>query len=140
MPSAYQIRYQVFVLEQNISVNLEIDEYDSKARHLILLFNEQAIGTARIFLDHTEVMGNFKIGRLAILQEFRGQGLGKKMMGHLIQYAEENFYQRITLHAQINALSFYEKLGFIADPNKFYEDGVLHQKCTLVPIQRLSMK
>jgi predicted GNAT family N-acyltransferase len=135
LPFSYPIRHAVFVLEQNIPVNLEIDEHDSKALHLILMSDGKPIGTARILVDHSGGIGNFKIGRLAILRDFRGNGHGKKMMQHLIKYAEEKNYQKITLHAQMNALPFYEKLGFIADLEEFYEDGILHKKCTLFSIK-----
>ena len=130
LPIAYPIRYQVFVIEQNIPDNLEIDEYDSVAEHLVLFFNELPIGTARIFVDNTEKVDTLMIGRLAILAEYRGRGLGKKMITYLITYAEKKFCKKLTLHAQAQTVPFYVKLGFMADSKEFVYDGIIHRKCT----------
>jgi predicted GNAT family N-acyltransferase len=126
---AYPIRHQVFVVEQRIPIELEIDEHDSVAQHLILLLNQKPIGTARIFPANHQSNDYFKIGRLAILKEHRQQGLGSKMMGVLINYAEIHQYKKISLHAQVDALGFYEKLGFIAEELEFNEGGILHREC-----------
>jgi len=126
---AYPIRYQVFVIEQNIPVDLEIDEHDPAAQHLIVLLNQTPIGTARIFKANKSEDEHFKIGRLAILKEHRRQGLGSKMMGGLLNYAEKLQAKKITLHAQVDALRFYEKFGFIAEGQDFDEGGILHKKC-----------
>jgi predicted GNAT family N-acyltransferase len=128
-PLAYPIRYQVFVIEQNIPVDLEIDEHDPAAQHLIVLLNQTPIGTARIFKANKNEDDYFKIGRLAILKEHRRQGLGSKMMRELLNYAKTFRAKQITLHAQIDALGFYEKFGFIAEGQEFDEGGILHVEC-----------
>jgi len=128
-PIAFPIRHQVFVLEQQIPIELEIDKQDLIAQHLIVTFNHKPLGTARIFRANIDSDNHFKIGRLAILKEYRRQGLGSKMMGILINYAEIHHYKKISLHAQIDALSFYEKLGFIAEGPEFDEGGILHVEC-----------
>lgn len=140
LPDAYPIRYEVFVIEQQISVNLEIDEHDARAQHLILWHNNKAIGTSRIFLDTTTSQRSFKIGRLAILKKYRGKGLGKDMISHLLTYAAENASATVTLDAQIKVVPFYEKLGFTAAPNTFFEDGILHKKCTILLNEHFSIK
>jgi predicted GNAT family N-acyltransferase len=132
-PIAYPIRYQVFVLEQRIPIDLEIDEHDASAQHLIVLLNQKPIGTARIFKANHQSNDHLKIGRLAILKDHRRQGLGSKMMEMLINYAEIHQYKKISLHAQIDALGFYENFGFIADSEEFIEGGILHRECVKFP-------
>ncbi len=128
-PIAYPIRHQVFVLEQHIPIELEIDEQDFAAQHLIVIKNHKPIATARIFKANKESDNHFKIGRLAILKEYRRQGLGSKMMEILINYAQTHHYKKISLHAQVDALGFYAKLGFIPEGVVFEEGGISHIEC-----------
>jgi predicted GNAT family N-acyltransferase len=126
---AYPIRLQVFVHEQNIPIDLEIDEYDPTATHLIVFLNLKPIGTARIFNADENEESHLKIGRLALLEEHRHQGIGSKMMEILLDYAQIRNCKKISLNAQIDALAFYEKFGFKADEQVFDEGGILHRQC-----------
>ena len=126
---AYPIRLQVFVHEQNIPIDLEIDEYDQVAQHLIVFLNLKPIGTARIFNADGNEESHLKIGRLALLEEHRHQGIGSKMMERLLDYAQNNNCKKLSLNAQIDALAFYEKFGFIAEELVFDEGGISHRQC-----------
>jgi len=110
-------------------LDLEIDEYDPTATHLIVFLNLKPIGTARIFNADENEESHLKIGRLALLEEHRHQGIGSKMMEILLDYAQIRNCKKISLNAQIDALAFYEKFGFKADEQVFDEGGILHRQC-----------
>ena len=77
-----QVRFKVFVDEQNVPEELEIDGYDDEATHVLILLDDQAIGTGRILADG-------HIGRVAVLKKYRGQGVGKLIMKKLIEWAQK---------------------------------------------------
>jgi len=114
------IRETVFVQEQNIPAEMEWDQFDLQAIHILAQVQGQAIGTARLLNDGS-------IGRVAVLKAWRKQGVGYKMMRYLMDIAKQQHHSKIHLHAQIDALDFYQKLGFVATGNTFYEAGILHQ-------------
>jgi predicted GNAT family N-acyltransferase len=113
------IRETVFVHEQNVPIEMEWDEFDKQAIHILAEVQGQAIGTVRLLNDGS-------IGRVAVLKAWRKQGVGCKMMRYLMDIAKQH-HSKIHLHAQIDALDFYQKLGFVAMGNTFYEAGMLHQ-------------
>ena len=114
------IRRQVFVKEQQVPVELELDEHDAECDHL-LAFDEQgnAIGTARLLPDG-------HIGRMAVLAEFRGQGIGSQLLTDIIVLAKTKGVHKVTLHAQIQAVEFYQKHQFQIIGEKFMEAGIPH--------------
>jgi predicted GNAT family N-acyltransferase len=126
---AYAIRKQVFVDEQNVPEDLEIDELDSDASHILVFEGDQCIGTARL-VD----LGNHQaqIGRMAVLDDFRGQGIGRKILDTLIQQAGTQGAHQVLLHAQIRAIPFYEKCGFIAQGPQYQEAGIDHRNMMLI--------
>jgi len=78
-----EVRFKVFVDEQNVPEELEIDGLDDDATHILILLDDKAIGTGRILSDG-------HIGRVAVLKQFRGKGVGKLIMKMLIEWAQEN--------------------------------------------------
>ena len=126
---ALPIRLEVFVQEQKVPIEMEMDEFDEIAMHLIFSQQEVAVGTARIYKETWNNEACFRIGRLSILKAYRGQGFGHQMMQALIQYAQKNGDLTIILHAQVEALAFYKKLGFEAIGSIFEEAGIPHQIC-----------
>lgn len=106
----YLIRTRVFVVEQQVDPLLELDEEDASATHYLLTVDRVPVGTCRIVLHHHEA----KIGRFAILKDFRGKGLGHQ----LLHFAEDDIAQlvpeihRFYLGAQLTAIPFYEKAGY----------------------------
>ncbi|MCV6638722.1 GNAT family N-acetyltransferase [Candidatus Albibeggiatoa sp. nov. NOAA] len=114
------IRETVFIQEQKIPPELEWDEFDPHATHIIARVKEQAVGTARL-------LDNGSIGRVAVLKPFRKKGVGRKMMHYLMDLAKQHNCSNVQIHAQVVALAFYQKLGFITVGDIFDEAGIPHQ-------------
>ena len=114
------IRYQVFVDEQKVPIELEIDDDDPLAAHVLCLMDGQPVGTGRILLDG-------HIGRLAVLKSYRKQGYGNKILDHLELIAQENELAEVFLNAQIAAIPFYEKRGYTVISDVFDDAGIPHQ-------------
>lgn len=121
----YSIRYQVFVQEQNVPEELEQDEFDPLSQHILARTAEgQAIGTGRLLPDG-------HIGRIAVLSEWRGHGIGHLLMKQLIELGRNQNFKQLGLNAQISALGFYRQLGFVPSGEPFLEAGIMHQSMTL---------
>ena len=123
---AYPMRLAVFVHEQQVPEELELDDDDSTAWHAVVLKDGQAIATGRL-------LSNGKIGRLAVLRSYRGQGVGSNLLETLVQFGERQNIKKFFLHAQTSAISFYEQLGFQAIGPVFNEAGIDHIKMVLEP-------
>ena len=119
------VRRRVFVEEQGIPESEEWDDVDPVARHvLVLAKNREPVGTGRL-----EPTG--KIGRVAVLPQYRGTGVGSLIMGHLVNQATESGFTRVYLHAQTTAAGFYRRLGFRAEGPAFDECGIPHVRMSL---------
>ena len=114
------IRYQVFVDEQKVPIELEIDDDDPLAAHILCIVDGQPVGTGRILLDG-------HIGRLAVLQAHRKQGYGNKILDHLELIAQENELTEVFLNAQVTAIPFYEKRGYMIISDIFDDADIPHQ-------------
>lgn len=120
---AHQIRHQVFVIEQKVDPEIEYDEYESASTH-ILARNEsgEAVGTARWRqTDH-----GWKLERFAVLESARGLGIGSGLMEFVLDHIDHKL--PIYLNSQTIAIPFYEKLGFRATGDIFYEANIPHRK------------
>jgi predicted GNAT family N-acyltransferase len=122
---ALPIRIEIFVKEQGVPLDLEQDEYDFKATHALLWVDGQAIGTGRVFKKDIDSKVCF-IGRLCVLNRYRGGGKGKKLMKALIEYAKQQGAVECCIHAQSMSQLFYKNLGFIAEQEIFIEAGIEH--------------
>ena len=129
--AAYAIRYAVFVEEQGIPAELEIDDYDPIAEHALAYVDNQCVATARIYLDEQDP-SKAKIGRMAVLREFRGQGIGTALLGESIRAGMMQGASIFELHAQQSAVPFYAKLQFKPDGAIFDEVGIPHLCMRLV--------
>jgi predicted GNAT family N-acyltransferase len=119
------VREAVFVLEQNISEEVEFDSVDPNCHHFIARDNQhQAIGTGRLTPDH-------KIGRMAVLETWRGKGVGKALLLALIDKARKLGGSEVMLTAQTAELEFYEKFGFTKAGDVFVEANIPHQVMSL---------
>ena len=121
---AYPIRLTVFVEEQKVPEALELDANDPQAWHAIVFENGQAIATGRLIRDG-------KIGRLAVLKQYRGQGYGSKLLKALVDHGNNLGILDFYLHAQTSAIGFYEQLGFKQIDSEFNEAGIWHIKMVL---------
>ena len=118
------LRHTVFVEEQGVPVALERDDLDDTALHLLATSDGTPVGAARIVV--TGDTG--KIGRVCVLQNARGTGLGAALIeAALDQLRADPSVARATLGAQLSALGFYEKLGFAAYGAVFEDAGIDHQ-------------
>ena len=104
----FRLRKAVFYTEQGIPEELDQDEKDDKAIHLIALNNEEIIATGRLF-SHNE-QGH--ISRIAVDKKFRGLGIGKKIVQVLLQKAQEQQLKYLYLFPHAHLESFYRSLGF----------------------------
>ncbi len=119
------VRRRVFIEEQGIPESEEWDDIDPLARHVLALAEKcDAVGTGRL-----EPTG--KIGRVAVLPQYRGTGVGSLIMRHLVNQATESGFTRVYLHAQVAAQGFYQRLGFTAEGPAFDEVGIPHVRMCL---------
>ena len=119
-----ELRSEVFVGEQNVPVELEIDGLDNECRHVVALHQGEVIGTGRL-------LPNGFIGRMCVKHEYRGQGVGGRMLSHLVAVAHRFDYPQVSLNAQSQVIDFYRNHGFVVASEPFMEAGILHQKMTL---------
>lgn len=124
---ALNIRYEVFVNEQNVPEDVEVDNLEDKSHHLVLYEDDQPIGTARIYHRGD---GIYKIQRVAVLKEYRNLGFGAVLIRECERQIQQLRGTKITLGAQIHALSFYEKLGYQAEGPEFMDAGIPHREMT----------
>jgi predicted GNAT family N-acyltransferase len=115
------IRYPVFIEEQQVPVELEWDEYDDSATHFIASRDGEAIACARLKSDG-------QIGRMAVLKEYRSQGIGQQLLRFVLQTAANNNMNKVYMHAQVSAIPFYEKQGFTAIGDIFFEADIPHRE------------
>lgn len=117
------IRRVVFIEGQNVPEADEVDGRDGEALHLLLHLDGAPVGTARILIDGD----SGKIGRVAVLEEHRGKGLGVALIEASLNVLRERGLSRARLGAQTHAIAFYEKLGFTATGPEFLDAGIPHR-------------
>ena len=119
----YDIRKAVFVQEQAVPLELEMDEYDDAAVHFLMRDADGApLATARLLDKH----GLAKIGRVAVVQKARGVGLGLELMQFVLAEAKRRGFPEAVLDSQTYAIPFYERLGFRAEGDEFDDAGIPH--------------
>jgi predicted GNAT family N-acyltransferase len=122
MPEVFALRRQVFVVEQGVPEDMEIDEHDSSAVHLAAVSAGHVIGTLRIvFNGHAA-----KIGRVAVSASSRKQGLGRELMEFAAAFVLRCGAEEINLAAQRSAREFYERLGYKEEGPVFDDAGLPH--------------
>jgi predicted GNAT family N-acyltransferase len=128
LEKAFQIRLEVFVDEQQVPEDLEMDEYDvspDAARHVLLVTNEGEPAATGRFIEYKH--DTAKIQRIAVRANFRMQGTGRALMEALEQWAKEEGYTYGLLDAQCQAEPFYRKLGYeTVSPEIFLDAGIEH--------------
>jgi predicted GNAT family N-acyltransferase len=117
---ASRIRTTVFVEEQGVPMAIEMDDKDAASAHAIAYDDGRAVGTGRLLPDG-------HIGRMAVLKQSRGAGVGGAILDRLVEEARRRGMKEVVLAAQTHALDFYRKHGFREAGPVFEEAGIPHQ-------------
>ncbi|NYI07113.1 GNAT family N-acetyltransferase [Allostreptomyces psammosilenae] len=129
---AFRVREEVFVEEQRVPAEEEWDEYDARCAHFVAHDAGGAVGTVRMLTGADAVaQGGTEdgavLGRLAVLRRARGTGLGAALVRAVEAEARRRGLVRVDLHAQVQALGFYERLGYTARGPEYLEAGIPHR-------------
>lgn len=122
------IRKNVFVKEQNVPENIEIDDSEDKCIHFVLYDDETPMATARFFVTDNN---GIHVQRVAVLKKFRQNHLGSELLNSIFNFARKENYQYVILGAQDHAQEFYTKLGFTVVGEQYKEAGILHHDMKL---------
>ena len=117
---AMVIRHEVFIVEQSVPEDIERDDMDAVSMHAVAYADDgKPIGTGRLLPDG-------HIGRMAVLRQARGTGIGGQILDALLNEAQGLGHKHVALHAQVHARGFYEAHGFQAEGDTFIEAGINH--------------
>jgi predicted GNAT family N-acyltransferase len=122
MQLAYALRREVFVDEQNVPPELEIDEHDEIATHLVASSDGNVVGTLRIVREGSVAT----IGRMAVSQTMRNTGLGTRLMMCAARIASGWGADVLVLNAQLTARGFYKRLGYVEEGDVFQDANIPH--------------
>ena len=117
---AAPIRFAVFVEEQGVPFEIELDEYDPVSLHALAFVGKKAVGTGRLLPDG-------HIGRMAVLASHRNKGIGAALLKKLMDAAKQRGDAEIGLSAQVQAAPFYRAHGFEPEGDEYMEAGIRHQ-------------
>ncbi len=122
--AAYALRREVFVVEQHVPEEIELDEHDPSAEHVVAVDGQgRCVATGRLVrLDPA----TGKVGRMAVAAPLRGRGAGAAVLGELERIARERGLAEIVLHAQLTAKGFYDRAGYLPEGPEFDEAGIRH--------------
>ncbi|MEQ1661571.1 MAG: GNAT family N-acetyltransferase [Thiobacillus sp.] len=119
------VRRQVFIVEQGVPEAMEWDKHDAVSRHWLALDEHNTpIACARLLPDG-------HLGRMAVLPEWRGRGVGRALLSAVIDTARHHQYTCLKLSAQCHAVRFYRRAGFVVSGAVYPEAGILHQAMEL---------
>jgi len=130
LKKAQQIRYEVFVIGQNVPVEDEVDEFEKDSIHYLAFLNNNPVGAARWRFTNNGI----KLERFAVLDEYRGRGIGSALVDKVlldIKMYPEAKGNEIYLHAQLDAIPLYRKFGFVKSGDMFDESGLMHYRMKL---------
>ena len=132
LAAAFAVRFLVFVEEQKVPAEEEIDEHDrtdADARHALIRDRDEPIAAGRYYrIDGTTA----QVGRMAVLREYRGRRIGRQLLDALVDDARRRGFARVALNAQDYAVAFYAKAGFTPFGETLVECDILHQPMELV--------
>ena len=123
LEGAFEVRRQVFVDEQGVARELEYDEQDSEALHMVVKDGQGVVGTARVlfFTDNQA-----KLERIAVLKSLRRRGIGRGIMSFLDEVLKDRGVEQVILHAQCVVTAFYKSCGFTEVGSTFWQAGIKH--------------
>jgi len=122
---AKRIRFAVFVEEQGVPAEIELDDMDMHCLHALAFEGDEAVGTGRLLPDG-------HIGRMAVVKGWRGRGVGGALLRRLVEAARERGDREALLSAQVHALGFYRGHGFTPYGEVYNEAGIPHQAMRLM--------
>lgn len=122
---AHEIRQAVFVREQGVPREVEVDGRDDEALHFLAWLGARAVATARV----RRTADGHKLERVAVLEPLRGRRVGDALIRHVLSVLPAR--ERVYVHAQSTALGFWERLGFVAEGPGFVEGGLDHRYMAL---------
>lgn len=123
LQDAFKVRRLVFVDEQQVPEEEEIDQYENDCTHFVLYDDLNPVGAGRF----RNVDGLGKVERICVLASHRNSGAGKIIMEKIEQFAKENKYTDLKLNAQTQAIPFYRKLGYEVISEEFMDAGIPHR-------------
>ena len=123
LEAAIAVRFRVFVDEQQISAEIEIDEDDARCTHALARHGGQAVGTGRLLLYDD---GTARLGRMAVDREWRRSGVGGRILRRLEEAARDQGASEFVLHAQEYVKAFYAAHGYAEHGPPFMEAGIPH--------------
>jgi predicted GNAT family N-acyltransferase len=133
MAAIYALRHEVFVVGQDVPVELERDDLDDGAVHAVALDGGRVIGTGRLVRGRIDVLNRLEpdeslgtIGRMAVAPDARGSGAGRALLDLLVERARVGGLKQVELHAQLHAQGFYERAGFVPFGDVYLEAGIEH--------------
>lgn len=118
------IRKSVFIDEQHVPKDLEWDGRDTECTQFLASINSIPVATTRLTPEG-------QIGRMAVLKDFRGKGIGSQLLVAVLEQAKHAGYKQVFLHAQVNVIEFYQQHGFIAEGDVFIDAGIEHRSMKL---------
>ncbi|UCZ51912.1 GNAT family N-acetyltransferase [Bacillus shivajii] len=119
---ALSVRKVVFIQEQNVPEEIEVDEHEKESIHFVAYENGEPVGAGRLrILD-----GYGKVERVCVLKSMRGHGVGEALMKYLEQLAVQENVTQLKLNAQTHAEPFYLKIGYETNSDVFYDAGIPH--------------
>ena len=129
---AKQVRYAVFVEEQAVPIDMELDEFDAVSTHAVIFSTAEldksvtarALATGRLLPDG-------HIGRMAVMADARGLGLGAQVLQSLIDEARRQGMTEVVLSAQLHAMGFYQRFGFVAEGDVYLDCAIEHKDMRL---------
>lgn len=130
LKQAFAVRMRVFVKEQGVPQDIELDRDDRRAIHFVASIDGRVVGTARVVIHQTKA----KIGRMAVLKSYRHKGIGTKLLKRAVVTAKRYRATHIYLNAQVAVIGFYEALGFRCVGRVFREAGIPHRRMILTRV------
>lgn len=122
---AFEVRRKVFVEEQKVPEDIEVDGLDDLSDHYLLSLNDFAVGAARVRYIGDDVA---KLERMSVLREYRGYGFGKKLVQYILNDINKlEHIKGIKLSSQVHAIPFYESMGFKICGEEYIDVGIPHQ-------------
>lgn len=116
------VRHEVFVVEQQVPEEIEVDEHDPLSLHFL------AVDSAGLPIGTARLLGNGRVGRMAVRADWRRSGVGRALLTEVIATARHRGDTRLFLHAQVHSIPFYESLGFSVCGEEFEEAGIPHRE------------